>query len=73
MSSASSCYPSFLTQREYNAYECSRDVPASVSLKQRITIVGAGAVGSYYGARLWEAGYIVTFGMGSTRVVNRMG
>jgi 2-dehydropantoate 2-reductase len=37
------------------------DAPASVSRKQRITIVGAGAVGSYYGARLWEAGHIVTF------------
>jgi 2-dehydropantoate 2-reductase len=31
------------------------------SQPQRITIVGAGAVGSYYGARLWEAGHIVTF------------
>lgn len=39
------------------------DGPESVSPKQRITIVGAGAVGSYYGARLWEAGHIVTFYM----------
>jgi 2-dehydropantoate 2-reductase len=41
-------------------------VPASVSRTQRaqrITIVGAGAVGSYYGARLWEVGHIVSFYM----------
>ena len=29
--------------------------------KQRIAIVGAGAVGSYYGARLWEIGHDVHF------------
>jgi 2-dehydropantoate 2-reductase len=34
-----------------------------ISQPQRVTIVGAGAVGSYYGARLWEAGHIVTFYM----------
>jgi 2-dehydropantoate 2-reductase len=28
-----------------------------------VAIVGAGAVGSYYGARLWEAGHAVTFYM----------
>jgi 2-dehydropantoate 2-reductase len=28
-----------------------------------VAIVGAGAVGSYYGARLWEAGHSVTFYM----------
>jgi 2-dehydropantoate 2-reductase len=28
-----------------------------------VAIVGAGAVGSYYGARLWEAGHAVTFFM----------
>lgn len=28
-----------------------------------IAVVGAGAVGSYYGARLWEAGHSVTFYM----------
>jgi 2-dehydropantoate 2-reductase len=40
------------------------DVLTSVSrTQQRITIVGAGAVGSYYGARLWEVGHIVTFYM----------
>jgi 2-dehydropantoate 2-reductase len=33
------------------------------SKPMNVAIVGAGAVGSYYGARLWEAGHAVTFYM----------
>jgi 2-dehydropantoate 2-reductase len=33
------------------------------SRPMNVAVVGAGAVGSYYGARLWEAGHSVTFYM----------
>jgi 2-dehydropantoate 2-reductase len=36
---------------------------SSTQQKKSIAIVGTGAVGGYYGARLWEAGYDVKFQM----------
>lgn len=44
--------------------ELTRRRPTALDAKPSIAIVGAGAVGSYYGARLWEAGvYDVKFHM----------
>jgi len=37
--------------------------PLKDSERKNVAIVGAGAVGGYYGARLWEAGHNVTFYM----------
>jgi 2-dehydropantoate 2-reductase len=61
--SSSDIPPSLASENTSPITNVHDDVSASVSRKQRITIVGAGAVGSYYGARLWEAGHIVTFYM----------
>lgn len=39
----------------------SRLQPSPAQNPQRVAVVGAGAVGSYYGARLWQAGHDVHF------------
>jgi 2-dehydropantoate 2-reductase len=43
----------------------SEELPPPRPQRQRIAVVGTGAVGGYYGARLWEAGHDVVFYMRS--------
>ena len=60
--SSSSHLSSYNQEYQYDT-STERQVQCSPPRKQqqRIAVVGAGAVGSYYGARLWESGHDVHF------------
>jgi 2-dehydropantoate 2-reductase len=49
------------TGSKYNTYVTTRSYKRPVPLSLSITIIGAGAVGSHFAARLWEAGHAVNF------------
>jgi 2-dehydropantoate 2-reductase len=54
-SSASSLYATVPQE------DCSSGSSTTMSTRQKIAVIGTGAVGSYYGARLWQAGHDVHF------------
>ncbi|KAL7558990.1 hypothetical protein ACA910_010870 [Epithemia clementina (nom. ined.)] len=60
-SSSTNTLPDSNNNKEGNSIPTTTTPITNSFRKYKIAVVGAGAVGSYYGARLWEAGHDVQF------------